>query len=269
MSTRRDRLAEVAAGRQLHISTTLVAEFSPDAMAVMEFVAQEDIDICRKIYERYPRFGEKIDGLPYRSYMREVDMGTDRGLFSEDPDGLPVFEGRMVDAYDYRAKGYRSGRGRSVEWADLPFGSPEKAVQPQWRILPDAIPDKLLGRIGKYRIGFQSPSRVNWRLQATTIVVQEQGNIRCHEGEEDPSRRAELTAEIDVLVAHEVYGLSRTEMLYILDPANLLGENCGIETFKALRNWEIREHDEYRSQRLVLEAWDRFVADGTIKRHAA
>jgi hypothetical protein len=43
--------------------------------------------------------------------MREVDMGTDRGLFSEGDEGLPVFEGRMIEPYDYRAKGYVSGRG--------------------------------------------------------------------------------------------------------------------------------------------------------------
>jgi hypothetical protein len=46
-------------------------------------------------------------------------------------------------------------------------------------------------------------------------------------------------------------------MLYILDPANILGDGCEIETFKALRNREIREFREYRTQRLVLEAWDR------------
>jgi hypothetical protein len=40
---------------------------------------------------------------------------------------------------------------------------------------------------------------------------------------EDPSTRARLMAEIDVLVAREVYGLSRDDLLYVLDPDNLLG----------------------------------------------
>jgi hypothetical protein len=88
--------------------------------------------------------------------------------------------------------------------------------------------------------------------------MQKEGNIRGAEVElEDPSRRAQIMAEIDALVAHEVYGLSRKEMLYILDPANLLGDDCGIETFKALKNREIRECGEYRTQVLILEAWDR------------
>jgi hypothetical protein len=76
---------------------------------------------------------------------------------------------------------------------------------------------------------------------------------------EDPERRAVLAAEIDVLVSRDVYGLTRDEMLYILDPANILGEDCGIETFKALRNREMREFGEYRTQRLVLGAWDRLT----------
>ena len=85
--------------------------------------------------------------------------------------------------------------------------------------------------------------------------------------EEDPDRRAELAAEIDVLVAREIYGLNKQEMRYILDPANILGEECEIETFKALRNREMREFNEYRTQRLVLEAWDR-LAGTEIDTHA-
>lgn len=74
---------------------------------------------------------------------------------------------------------------------------------------------------------------------------------------EEPDRRGVLASEIDALVARDVYGLTRDEMLYILDPANVLGEDCGIETFKALRNAELRAFNEFRTQRLIEEAWDR------------
>jgi hypothetical protein len=148
------KLQDLMAGRILSIPVAIVEEFSPDAMAVMEFAAQSEIDVCANMYGRYPKFGAEIEGVPYRHYMREVDMGTDRGLFSEGDDGLPVFEGRMIDAYDYRAKGYVSGRGRAAVWDDLPFGSHGKRIQPQWRILPENIPDKLGERIDRYRIGF-------------------------------------------------------------------------------------------------------------------
>jgi hypothetical protein len=62
-------------------------------------------------------------------------------------------------------------------------------------------------------------------------------------------------AEIHALVAHEVFNLTRDELPYVLDPDNLLGEGSGVETFKALRNRENGEFGEYRTHRLVLEAW--------------
>ncbi|TIL60520.1 MAG: type II DNA modification enzyme [Mesorhizobium sp.] len=346
-----EKLANFSAGRVLSIPTDLVIEFSPDAGAVMEFAAQEDIDICTKMYGRFQKFGERFEGFGYRPYMREVDMGTDRSLFSEGMEGLPVFEGRMIDTYDYRAKGYVSGRGRSAVWEDYPFGLSGKVVRPQWRILPSQVPDKLSGRINDYRISFGDVgSPTNSRSMIASIVppgmicghtaptiafrdsdywtmllwvgvanslamdfivrkkvalhlsytvvdalpfpwdpastpsgwdIVERVFKLCAVGdemaglrqaanehglvsdpddvEEDPDRRAELAAEIDVLVAREVYGLNGQEMRYILDPASILGEECDIETFKALRNREMREFNEYRTQRLVLEAWDRLT----------
>jgi hypothetical protein len=109
-----DELQAVAHGEVLQIPVALVKEFSPEALAVMEFPAQAEIDVCRKIYSRYPKFGEKIADMPNRVYMREVDMGNDRDLFTDGSDGLPLMEGRMVDHYDYRAKAYVSGRGRAA-----------------------------------------------------------------------------------------------------------------------------------------------------------
>jgi hypothetical protein len=72
----------------------------------------------------------------------------------------------------------------------------------------------------------------------------------------DPERRALLRAELDAFYAH-LYGLSRDELLYILDPADVMGPDYPSETFRVLKNNEIRQFGEYRTQRLVLEAWDR------------
>jgi hypothetical protein len=69
-------------------------------------------------------------------------------------------------------------------------------------------------------------------------------------------RRALLRAELDAYYAH-LYGLNRDELRYILDPADLMGPDYPSETFRVLKNNEIRQFDEYRTQRLVLEAWDR------------
>ncbi|OGP20086.1 MAG: hypothetical protein A2X91_09880 [Deltaproteobacteria bacterium GWB2_65_81] len=72
----------------------------------------------------------------------------------------------------------------------------------------------------------------------------------------DPSRRAVLRAELDAYYA-KLYGLTRDELRYILDPTDVYGEDYPSETFRVLKNNEMREFGEYRTRRLVLEAWDR------------
>lgn len=72
----------------------------------------------------------------------------------------------------------------------------------------------------------------------------------------DPQRRSILRAELDAYYAR-LYGLSREDLCYILDPESVMGENYPSETFRVLKNNEMSEFNEYRTQRLVLEAWDK------------
>ncbi|TVT50501.1 MAG: N-6 DNA methylase [Denitromonas halophila] len=72
----------------------------------------------------------------------------------------------------------------------------------------------------------------------------------------NPERRAQLRAELDAYYAR-LYGLNRDELRYILDPADVMGEDYPSETFRVLKNNEMREFGEYRTQRLVLGAWDK------------
>jgi hypothetical protein len=72
----------------------------------------------------------------------------------------------------------------------------------------------------------------------------------------DPDRRAILRAELDARYAR-LYGLNREELMYILDPSSVMGEEYPSETFRVLKDNEIREYGEFRTMRLVLEAWDR------------
>lgn len=98
----------------------------------------------------------------------------------------------------------------------------------------------------------------------------------------DEDRRAMLRAELDALVAR-LYGLNRKQLRYILCPqglswAELEDVNDGREdptcsgphalpaepaldfpgeTFRVLKEKEERRFGEYRTRRLVLEAWDR------------
>lgn len=72
----------------------------------------------------------------------------------------------------------------------------------------------------------------------------------------EPVRRARLSAELDAYYA-KLYGLTRDELRYILDPADVMGDDYPSETFRVLKNNEIKEFGEYRTRRLVLEAWDK------------
>lgn len=100
----------------------------------------------------------------------------------------------------------------------------------------------------------------------------------------DEARRARLRAELDAYYAR-LYGLTRKQLRYILDPADLTEkeladildpweevadpldpggyeERCRRstfpgETFRVLKEKELRQYGEYRTRRLVLEAWQR------------
>ena len=77
-------------------------------------------------------------------------------------------------------------------------------------------------------------------------------------------RRSHLKAELDAIYAR-LYGLSRDELRYILDPADIYGADYPSETFRGLKNNDISSFGEYRTAKLVLQAWDRFSSDGTFE----
>jgi len=100
----------------------------------------------------------------------------------------------------------------------------------------------------------------------------------------DETRGARIRAELDAYYAR-LYGLNRKQLRYILDPADLTAKElenildpweevddpldpegyaarCKAsdfpgETFRVLKEKEIRKYGEYRTRRLVLEAWDK------------
>lgn len=71
----------------------------------------------------------------------------------------------------------------------------------------------------------------------------------------DEERRAHLRAELDAYYAR-LYGLTRDELRYILDPKDVYGDDFPGETFRVLKDKEMRLYGEYRTRRLVLEKWD-------------
>jgi hypothetical protein len=71
----------------------------------------------------------------------------------------------------------------------------------------------------------------------------------------DEVRRAVLRAELDAFFARK-YGLIRDELRYVLDPADAKGADYPSETFRVLKKKEEARYGEYRTGRLVLDAWD-------------
>jgi hypothetical protein len=67
--------------------------------------------------------------------------------------------------------------------------------------------------------------------------------------------RSRLRAELDAYYAH-LYSVTREELRYILDPKDIFGDDFPSETFRVLKEHEENEDGEYRTRRLVLEAFD-------------
>lgn len=74
----------------------------------------------------------------------------------------------------------------------------------------------------------------------------------------DPDRRAVMRAELDAYYAR-LYGLEQDELRYILDPAEVMGADYPSETFRVLKNGEVRDFGEYRTQKLVMREFDRMA----------
>lgn len=71
----------------------------------------------------------------------------------------------------------------------------------------------------------------------------------------DADRSNFIRAQLDAYFA-KLYGLERDELRFILDPQSVK-PGYPSETFSVLKRNEQREFGEYRTQRLVLEAWDK------------
>jgi hypothetical protein len=83
----------------------------------------------------------------------------------------------------------------------------------------------------------------------------------------DPDQRTLLRSEFDAYYAW-LYGLTRDELRYILDPKEVMSEDFPSETFRVLKEREEKPppqgFGEYRTRRLVLEAFGRFHENGTF-----
>ena len=66
--------------------------------------------------------------------------------------------------------------------------------------------------------------------------------------------RVRICSQLDAYYAR-LYGLTEEELCCILDPKDVYGEDFPSEIFRVLKEKEMRQFGEYRTKRLVLEAW--------------
>ncbi len=129
---------------------------------------------------------------------------------------------------------------------------------------PEQIPDSIQWEMAKrvIELTYFNHDMDAWAEELWKEMTDEQRREMPNVGKKepfifDPDRRAVLQAELDAMVAH-LYGLTTDELRYILDPEDICGPGCINETFRVLKDRELREYGEYRTRRLVLDAWHRF-----------
>ena len=127
---------------------------NPDTYAIPDIRDAQSARLSRRLYKKFPGFGQAIDGLPSWSHSREIDMDDKDSAFRESPPGIPIYEGRMIDYFDHRAKRYLSGHGNSSLWKETPFGDPTKGIVPQWYVEESVLSAEVRARIGHFRVGF-------------------------------------------------------------------------------------------------------------------
>jgi len=159
------------------VPAELIRQQAPDTYAIPDLRNAFEMTVAAKMVAAHPPFGDIEAGPPIRHYQAELHMGNDSGLFTTDPDGLPVYEGRMIDHFDHRAKNYVSGHGNSAKWEPHDFDDPAKAIVPQWRIARKDVPDKLGDRCDHYRVGFGDVA--NPRNQRSFVAALIPPNVIC------------------------------------------------------------------------------------------
>jgi len=71
-------------------------------------------------------------------------------------------------------------------------------------------------------------------------------------------RRFAIQCELDAYFAH-LYGLTREEWLFLLDPHDIHGPSYPGESFRVLKEKEIEKYGEFRTKRMCLQVYDQLI----------
>ena len=140
-------------------------------------------------------------------------------------------------------------------------------MKQQPTLTPDQIPSAMQWQIVKRvaELCYFNHDMDGWASELWEEMSEEQRSELPQLGNQqpwiyNPERRAILQAELDAIFAH-LYGLNTEDLRYILDPEDVCGKGCINETFRVLKDNELRQYGEYRTKHLVLKAWNKFEYD--------
>lgn len=173
-----------------------VEHFSPKSLAIIEAQTERDLTILDKLYANTVLLGDQGSNSWQVEYAAEFHMTNDSKLFPPlavwqergyrpdnygrwvDAEGnvaLPLYEGRMIGAFDPSDKGWVGGKGRGALWRDIPIEG--KVLEPQYLMSPNAYyqhSSALRGiKVSFMRIG----SATNTRSMYAALV----GDMPCGE----------------------------------------------------------------------------------------
>lgn len=125
---------------------------SPRSRTILEIRSEHDLAVLTKIHTGNPRLGDAGPHAWNFKYSTEWHTTNDSALFvprdsshtldeygctgPHDDILLPLYEGRMIGAFDPSKKGWLAGKGRTAVWRDIPW--PDKRPQPQFMMRRDA-----------------------------------------------------------------------------------------------------------------------------------
>jgi hypothetical protein len=84
------------------IDVAFIRKFSPDGLSLMEFPTAMAARIGAKLYDSSPLLSESIRGAWNCQMNRELHMTDDSRLFRKEASGYPLYEGKMILAFDHQ-----------------------------------------------------------------------------------------------------------------------------------------------------------------------
>jgi hypothetical protein len=142
VAIRPDDLPAFLAAREnlIYMRRDVLEKFSPDSLSVMEFEQKNQYAIAEKLFGNWPLLGKQIESSWNAHFAQDFHITNDRDLFNHIQDGLPLYEGKMIQQFNASARG-------AQYWVNLQIGKQK-------------LQDKSHGRwFENYRFAFREIAR--------------------------------------------------------------------------------------------------------------